>query len=183
MCGMGGGGGGGGGGTQLLNVQCCIDHIWRGELSPYPPPMYAYKCVELALCNVIMHSLLFLSFLPVTPRVLVSHAHPTRPVREGDTLSLVCEAYGLPTPEVTWLQMGSPVSIMFADNPRHTIETIVVEEFFVRSVLNISNVVPGLDEGEYKCRVDNFNISNQQVAASINISILGEQITVPFMVA
>lgn len=112
------------------------------------------------------------------PRVLVRRAHPTRPIQEGETLSLVCEAYGLPTPEVTWLQMGSPVSIMFADNPRHTIETTAVEEFFVMSVLNVSNVVPGLDEGEYKCRVDNFNISNQQVAASINISILGEPIRV-----
>ena len=112
------------------------------------------------------------------PRVLVRRAHPTRPIQEGETLSLVCEAYGLPTPEVTWLQMGSPVSNMFADNPRHTIETTAVEEFFVMSVLNVSNVVPGLDEGEYKCRVDNFNISNQQVAASINISILGEPIRV-----
>jgi len=114
----------------------------------------------------------------VIPRVLVRRAHPTHPIQEGETLSLVCEAYGLPTPEVTWLQMGSPVSTMFADNPRHTIETTAVEEFFVMSVLNVSSVVPGLDEGEYKCRVDNFNISNQQVAASINISILGEPILV-----
>ena len=111
----------------------------------------------------------------MTPRVLVSRATPSNPIPEGETLSLTCkfEAYGLPIPDVTWLHDGNPV-IPFrgTSRPRHTVVSVEVGEYLLRSVLNISDVVPG-DEGEYLCRLDNLN---EPVTDSIEVFIEGETI-------
>ena len=109
----------------------------------------------------------------MTPRVLVSRASLSDPIPEGETLSLTCEAYGLPIPDMTWLHNGNPV-IPFRDSsrPRHTVVSVEVGEYLLRSVLNISDVVPS-DEGEYRCRLDNLN---EPVADSIVVFIEGETI-------
>ena len=109
----------------------------------------------------------------MTPRVLISPATLSNPIPEGKTLSLTCEAYGLPIPDVTWLHNGNPV-IPFRDSSRarHTVVSVEVGEHLLRSVLNITDVVPG-DEGEYRCRLDNLN---EPVADSIEVFIEGETI-------
>lgn len=124
---------------------------------------------RLSLCGSHIASLLLL----VTSSVMVTQASSSDPP-EGETLSLICEARSFPTPVVTWLHNGNPV-FPFGDSsrPRHTVVTVEVEEYFLQSVLNISDVVPG-DAGEYRCRLDNLN---EPVDYSIMVSIEGETIS------
>ena len=73
----------------------------------------------------LLHSLTLLteaqSFSPpstVTPRAIVNGGSPTLAVTEGDTLTLECEAFGRPTPEVTWLRNGTTLQVGSAGDPR-----------------------------------------------------------------
>ena len=114
---------------------------------------------------------LTLLFTLVTSSVMVTQASSSDRTPEGETLSLICEAQSFPTPDVTWLHNGNPV--FPSSRPRHTVVTVEVEEYLLRSVLNISDVVPG-DAGEYRCRLDNLN---EPVDYSIMVSIEGETIS------
>ena len=95
---------------------------------------------------------------------------------EGDSFSLVCDATGLPRPEITWLRNGNPVNIRTTGSDRrHVIASTLIGEYSLRSELNVSNANPNSDEGEYLCRIDNHNDENgQPLIASLEITVMGE---------
>ena len=111
----------------------------------------------------------------VFPLVIVQPLGTDFQVDESQFITLLCEAYGFPTPEVTWLRNTTVITVEFANDDKHTIITEEVNEYYVRSILNISEANPNLDQGEYKCRIDNHFIANQPVIDSANIQVEGKQ--------
>ena len=74
---------------------------------------------------------------------------------EGNTLILVCVAYGDPTPDISWLKDGI---VLANDSSRITVLTEVVMEQgipFVQSTLEICGLDVAEDSGLYYCTADN----------------------------
>ena len=73
-------------------------------------------------------------------------------VVSGDTVDLVCQAYGIPLPNITWTKDGVPLN----KTDRITIneDVIVNGVTLARSFLQIHNIQLS-DDGQYSCVADN----------------------------
>lgn len=87
---------------------------------------------------------------------------------------MLCEAYGVPVPVVTWLKDTTTLEIGSENSRLEISELDAASESKVTSSLMVYDVLPS-DEGEYKCRLDNHNIDDRPVVDSIQIRVQCKQ--------
>ncbi len=93
-------------------------------------------------------------------------------VQEGTSFTLVCAAYGDPTPEITWLKDNSAINVGLASDSRVSVTEELIDRTHVVSTLTVDGVLPS-DTGEYKCRIDNHITDNQAaISAGVGITVL-----------
>ena len=90
----------------------------------------------------------------------------------GNTASVQCTVFGVPTPDISWEMNGSPLE----DGGRVDIsEETVYENTTISSTLLISNVTLS-DNGQYTCVADNG--VNPNTSMSLQLTILCKSIKV-----
>ncbi len=94
---------------------------------------------------------------------------------ERDTLHLECHAQASPPPLINWLRNSRPL----------TLSTVLPEEDKLRTfytelgngqavnVLDVRRLLPGIDDGEYTCRLENIldPITNVSIKANVFVII------------
>ena len=96
-------------------------------------------------------------------------------VTELEPFTLNCIALNLPTPQVSWLKDNA--LLITEDSSalqRVTVSQITVTDYHLVSVITVEGAQPGVDDGEYQCRIDNAITSGAAVFQSINIEVMGK---------
>ena len=115
-----------------------------------------------------LHNMELISSHAVQPTVQVTIENHI--VVEGGSFSIMCAAFGKPTPQLVWLKDSTPVQIAIANSQRHSVSDESNGVYQRQSVLTVMDVLLS-DGGEYKCRIDNHNISNQPIVGSLQITV------------
>lgn len=93
-------------------------------------------------------------------------------VSELEPFSLSCLALNLPTPQVSWLKDNA---ILITNKlMRVSVNCTSLTEYHVLSILTVERAEPGIDNGIYRCRIDNTNTSESVIFDSFNITVEGE---------
>ena len=93
-------------------------------------------------------------------------------VATGNTITLVCVAYGDPNPSISWNRGGTALS----NNSRITIFEVLMTESgatFVRSILELCSV-EGADAGRYSCFADN-TLGNDTASFVLTVNAQSKQ--------
>jgi len=88
-------------------------------------------------------------------------------ITEGSALDLVCRA-GVGGHIYSWLKDGSSLEV---DNPEYSIgggELL--------SVLSVRDVLPGVHDGLYTCRLDSQLVNGTRPSATVAVTIIGEPV-------
>ena len=109
--------------------------------------------------------------------------------QEGTTIILLCDAQGNPTPQITWLRNGKPISLNDSrligarEDPssKYTITQESLEEGRTVSELYVRDALPGLDrdEGEYTCRLDNIVDEDTAAPAVDTVELIIQGMYIP----
>ncbi len=95
------------------------------------------------------------------------------PVVERDTLYLECHARASPPPLISWLRNGRPLTLSTSLDYKVRIWYTTLTSGRALSVLTVQQLVPGNDDGNYTCRLDNTvdPATNISLTASVSVSI------------
>ena len=116
------------------------------------------------------------------PPAIVVHPPANSTVGVSETVELVCVAYGLPVPTITWSRPGySNISSAFAGTVNIRSEVVSVQNTsFRKSILQMCNI--GLEDmNTYSCSADNgisgMGVASSSVSFLVNVvnSVQGKQ--------
>ncbi|XP_064394608.1 hemicentin-1-like isoform X2 [Halichondria panicea] len=113
-----------------------------------------------------------LLILPIAPSIEIRPATEA-PVVERDTLYLECHARASPSPLISWLRNGRPLTLSTSLDYKVRIWYTTLTSGRALSVLTVQQLVPGNDDGNYTCRLDNTvdPATNISLTASVSVSI------------
>jgi hypothetical protein len=143
-------------------------------------------------CGIIMGKIIFSVELIESPRVHMSSAPSTHiTVRQGESLTLECNAVGVPAPIIYWKKDGHRVRQSHGDNESNLFEKITnigsttVESTSTVGRLHLDCVQPSM-AGVYECVADNgfkkaINHTRVTVVSRKSLQILSENISQPFL--
>ena len=95
-------------------------------------------------------------------------------MNELEPFFLQCTALNLPTPHVSWLKdnalLNEAGSVQLE---RLSVEQTAHSAYHVVSVLQVQRAEPGVDDGEYQCRIENVDGTGEVVYDTMHIEIKG----------
>lgn len=98
------------------------------------------------------------------------------PRQEGENLLLECHAQASPPPLINWLRNGRPLAVSTVVPEDSKYRTFYSEQNSNNgravNILVVERLIPGSDDGEYTCRLENTIDPSTNVSFKANVTII-----------
>ena len=133
-------------------------------------PAKIYKVHFFVLRKILIQNIVILISLSIEPPAIVVRPPSNYSVDVNGTVQLVCVAYGIPMPTITWSRPGCTDISSTLVGTRVTIFSQSMNTSFYTSALQLCNVEAG-DASNYTCTANNGINGNGIASSSFSSSI------------